>query len=221
MPRVPILPENRTAGDAERVPTLKFTTKGECQRILCLETVIVEGKRVVAPVQVWVHTFKAPKIMDGQPLQKLRDSKDPSKGMEWDLDFIGESLCLGDSETMRGKGSDPANCLSCRANKDYPEFVPPPKMYFCMNVLRYVIQAGKTWNVARPFQANVVPWKLTEKRFNKLIEISQELANGTVQVFTGQTVAKDLSLVDLRLGPCEDTGYQKYEIAVAEGIAVA
>jgi HAMP domain-containing protein len=140
--------------------------------------------------------------------------------MEWDLDFIGQSLCLGNQDRMLGKGSDPENCITCRANRDCPEFVPPPQVYYAMNVLRYATVPG-SFNVARPFQAGIVAWKLTERRFNKLVDVGQELANGTLQLFTGQTVAKDLSLVDLRLGPCEDTGYQKYEIAVAEGVAVA
>lgn len=223
MPRVPILPENKTGpGSQELFPTLKFTRVGERQRLLCLETTkLADGRRMVAPVGVRVHYFKAPEVLDGEGLKEQRERRDGTKELVWKLDFLGQTICLGNPQVLEQRGTDPDHCPACKANLDYPEWFKPAEMYYAMNVLLYSTRPGG-WELAKPFSVSVIAWKLTSRRFNDLADLQADLANGTVRHWSGRDVPKDLSLVDLRLGPAEDpVSYQKYKVQSAEGIAMA
>jgi hypothetical protein len=219
MPRTTIADENRTDRTVERFPAVSFTQKGQQERIYAgLEFVRdASGSRLIQPWMEYVHLIKAPTIKDGFALQKVVDRESGRK--DWDLEFIGQPICIGDKAIIADKGDDPGNCPACKVAREDARYCTPPTVRYAMNVLRYATRPG-TWEVLDPFSAQVLVWRITSRQFTKLCEIQTELAKGQVQDGKGGWLTKDLTLADLRLGPCDSGPFYRYDIQSAEGIAV-
>jgi hypothetical protein len=159
---------------------------GERARIVCLEK----------PSFAWVHTLRAPKIVDGKASKIVKKRKDGTEFADWDMDFIGRPQCLGDYATIEEDGLDPVNCLVCQRAKESEECAPPERR-FAMNVIKYNTKADGT--VVTPFGCSSQVWSFTEGYFNKLLAIAQEN-----QGLVGR---------DLILGPCQvPEAFQKFDI---------
>lgn len=160
---------------------------GEKARIVCLEK----------PTFTWVHTLRAPKIVDGRATKSVKKRKDGSEFVDWDLDFIGRPQCLGDHGIIADNSLDPENCPICKRAKESEE-TSPPERRFAMNVVRYNTKGDGT--VISPFGCSIQVWTFTEGMFNKLFSIAQE---------HGGLVGRDLIL-----GECTPPeAFQKFDVA--------
>ncbi len=234
MGRTTIVPENRVSTETERFPALRFQAKDERARIACLERQqLPDGRNVLTPWMEFVHRIERPLEKDGVPLQKKltrkgRDGQETTE-MVWDTDWVSSPICLGDKAVLMEKGLDVGNCPVCRASEDNPEITAhrglgSPVVRYAMNVVRFSIRPGG-FILAEPFGAQIVVWSFTEKRFNRLDDLNRKLAErGEVQFRRpdGSVGARpyDITDVDLLLGPCEDVGWQRFDIDLAEGLAM-
>lgn len=169
----------------ETFPKLKLT-KNEKARIICLED----------PTYEYVHTIRAPKLENGEPVSKDEERKDGSVQVKYVMDFISRPLCLGDEGIIRDKGLDAKNCPVC-AEAKISDTVDKPQKRFAMNVVQYATKSG-TFEPRKPFAVDNVVWSFTENVFSKLYDIVEEHG--------------DLKNVDLLLGPCEVEQFQKFDI---------
>lgn len=187
MPVADFTPEFKRAADNDfEKLKLKLNEKA---RIVLLEK----------PHFEWVHTLRAPKIVSGQPVMVER-KRGGEAFMDYDLDFIGRPLCLGDQGILADDAVDPKNCPVCARAKESDE-VAAPERRFAVNIVRYGLQRdGAT--LTDPFTCTCVVWAFPEGRYNQLYSIAQEHKN------SGGIVG-----LDLILGPCQaPESYQKYEI---------
>lgn len=187
MPQTTFEPQNKvqTGNDYPKL-TLAF---GERALINCLDP---------NPVVEYVHTLKAPEI--GPDGKILKEVKKNSKGEEYEAvvyEFIGAHLCFGDFGTVSDSGVDPDSCPTCRAAMEEEGILPPSPKY-ALNVVRYATQPGG-WSLRDPYSINVEAWVFAPSRFNNLIDLAVD-AGG------------DLRKHDLRLGPCENAKFHKYDI---------
>lgn len=177
-------------------PEFKRNTTVEFDR---LKLKVGERARIVAlekPHFTWVHTLRAPKIVNGEAHKVIKRRNDGSEFADWDMDFIGRPQCLGDHETISSAGLDPANCPVCAYASESEEASAPDRR-FAMNVIKYNTRADGT--PISPFGCSAQVWTFTEGIFNKLYAIAQEY---------GGLVGHDLVL-----GPCEaPETFQKYPI---------
>lgn len=182
MPEIDYTPENR------RYQTVEFDKlklrKDERARIVLLEK----------PTFAWVHTLKAPKILNGEPVM-VEYTRRGEKVMDYDMDFVGRPLCPGDYGTIAEAGLDEKNCPACARSAQSDE-VRPPERRFATNAIRYKIK--NDGSLVSPFSCDAVVWPFGEAVYNKLIEIANE--HGTI-------IGKDLIL-----GPCQNEAWQKYDI---------
>lgn len=186
MPQIDWTPEFR------RTTTLEFDRLklkvGERARIVCLEK----------PTFTWVHTMRAPKVVDGRASQIVKKRKDGSEYVDWDMDFIGRPQCIGDHGIIDDEGLDTKNCPVCKAAKESEELQTPERR-FAMNVIKYNTRSDGT--PVEPFGCSSLVWTYTEGIFNKLSDIVKEY---------GGLVGKDLIL-----GPCQvPEAFQKFDISV-------
>lgn len=189
MPQIDWTPEHKRTTNVE-FNRLKLKV-GEKARIVCLEK----------PTFTWVHTMRAPKVVDGLANKVMKKRKDGTEYADWDMDFIGRPQCLGDLATIAEDGMDPVNCPVCARAKESEECAPPERR-FAMNIIRYNTKADG--NLVSPFGCSSLVWTFTENNFNKLLDLAQEHAE------TGGIVGKDLIL-----GPCQPPeNYQKFDLAV-------
>lgn len=164
--------------------------KNEKARVCVLET----------PDAEYVHTLRKIITENGKPVMRTDEwkTKTGTKTKEVpDMDFVGKYICLGDAQTVKDKAADPDNCPACKASIEVPGAVEGAKRRFVLHVIKYETKKG-TFNLQEPFQAKVLAWEFTENRFSTLVDIQMEHGN--------------LPQVDLCLGPCENAGFQKYEI---------
>jgi hypothetical protein len=185
MPQIDWTPEFK------RTTTLEFDRLklkvGERARIVCLEK----------PTFTWVHTMRAPKIVDGRASKVIKKRKDGSEFADWDMDFVGRPQCLGDHGIIADEGLDAKNCPVCARAKESEE-VAKPERRFAMNIIKYNTKADGT--PVAPFGCASQVWTFTEGYFNKLFDIAQEYSG---------LVGKDLIL-----GPCEvPEAFQKFPIS--------
>lgn len=184
MPQIDWTPEFKRNATVE-FDRLKLKV-GERARIVCLEK----------PTFTWVHTLRAPKVVDGRAFKVVKKRKDGTEYADWDMEFIGRPQCLGDHGIIHDEGLDPANCPVCARAKASEEVFPPERR-FAMNVIKYNTRADGT--PVTPFGCSSQVWTFTEGTFNKLYLIAQE---------HGGLVGKDLIL-----GPCQvPENYQKFDI---------
>jgi hypothetical protein len=177
-------------------PEFKRTTNAEFDR---LKLKVGERARIVAlekPNFTWVHTLRAPKIVDGRATKVIKKRKDGTEFADWDMDFIGRPQCLGDHGIIADEGLDAKNCPVCARAKESEQTLAPERR-FAMNIIKYNTRADGT--PVNPFGCASQVWTFTEGIFNKLYGIAQEY---------GGLVGHDLIL-----GPCEaPEAFQKFPI---------
>lgn len=184
MPQIDWTPEFKRNATVE-FDRLKLKV-GERARIVALEK----------PNATWVHTLRAPKIVNGEAHKIVKKRKDGSEFADWDMDFIGRPQCLGDHGIIADEGLDPVNCPVCARAKESEE-AQAPERRFAMNIIKYNTRADGT--PVMPFGCSSQVWTFTEGVFNKLYAIAQEY---------GGLVGHDLIL-----GPCEvPEAFQKFPI---------
>lgn len=178
-----------TGGD---FPALKLI-HGEKARILCIEP---------EPEVGFIHNLRAPAVLaDGTPVMEKVKTKGGGMVDRQKMDFIGRHLCFGNIETLlEPAGRDPQNCITCAKSVEHADMIDPPQRKFAMHVVKYKVIPG-SFNVQTPFQAELLVWAFTDKRFGQISDIAEEHG--------------DLRSRDLMLGPCENADYQNYDIAVA------
>jgi hypothetical protein len=169
-------------------PKLKFEAKGEKARIVVIDE---------SPVMEWVHTLRAPSIINGEVVMETVTNKDGSTSQKVKQDFVGQHLCLGNENTLAEKFKDPANCPTCAASNE-SEAIEPPKRRFGIHIVRYKVQPG-SFKVQTPFQAELLAWVFTDKVFDSLVGIAEE---------HGDLRKKDLLL------ECSNKFFQNVEIQV-------
>lgn len=187
MPRVAFSEENKVATTNYDYPKLKLKNQ-ERARIVLLED----------PAMEFVHTLRAPKIVDGVP-QMATTKKNGQDVTENIMDFIARPLCLGDFATLSDKGSDPKRCPMCKMAQEHPDMAQPPQIRYAMHVIRYRTKGG-SHDPITPFSVETVVWSFTVRTFNKIVEFKTEWG--------------DLRKHDLLLGPCENENFQKFDISV-------
>jgi len=185
MPQIDWTPEFKRTTSLE-FDRLKLKV-GERARIVCLEK----------PTFTWVHTLRAPKIVNGQANKVVKKRKDGTEYADWDMDFISRPQCLGDHGIIADDGFDAKNCPVCARSKDSEEALPPERR-FAMNVIKYNTKADGT--PVSPFGCASQVWTFTEGYYNKLYLIAQEHGG--------------LAGRDLILGPCQvPEAFQKFDIS--------
>ncbi len=191
MPQLAFTPENVTnqQGDITRLK-LKLN---ERKRIVCVED----------PTYAYVHTLRAPKILNGVAVKEEKNRNDGTKFVDYARDFIGRPLCLGDLGTIADKGLDTANCPACARSAETDQVLPPERR-FAMPVIVYRTKPGG-FEIATPFSVDLVVWAFTDMVFNRLVAFTTEWGS--------------LRNHDLLLGPCTAENYQKFEIMVAKDAA--
>lgn len=184
MPQIDWTPEHKRTSTVE-FDRLKLKV-GERARIVTLEK----------PTFTWVHTLRAPKIVNGEANKVIKKRADGTEFADWDMDFVGRPQCLGDLSTIADEGIDAKNCPVCARAKDSEETQAPDRR-FAMNVIKYNTRADGT--PVEPFGCSSLVWTFTEGIFNKLYGIAQEY---------GGLVGRDLVL-----GPCQaPEAFQKFDI---------
>lgn len=190
MPKVTLSAENKVAQNNE-YPKLSLE-HGERALIVCVEP---------EPTVEYRHSLQIPEL--GPDGKVMKEEKKNSKGELYEspvYEFVGQHLCFGDFATVQEKGVDPENCPTCRAAEE-EEGVLPPKQHYAMHVIKYSTQPG-TWTLRDPFNVELVAWVFSPTRLNTIIDIAEEWG--------------DLREHDLKLGPCENKKYQKYDINVSK-----
>lgn len=229
MPKTQITTANRTLTQTERFPAFKFQNKGEKARLALLDIQVdpATGRHVLAPWFDWVHRLEKPEEKDGQPVKKKITKKDrdgnETETLVWATEWVGNPICLGDDSILRDKGADPANCPVCLAVSQHPEAAAnngfgPPIVRYAMNVVRYSTRPG-SYVVSDPFSAQIVVLAFTDKRFNRLDDLNNKVAERGA--FPGSNPERPVAISDVDiLLECEEPNWQRYSIDTAEGWSV-
>lgn len=188
MARVKFDPTN-VRQDESKFPKLKLE-KDEVARILCIEEV---------PWSQWVHTLRAPKIVNGGPQTVVKERKNGEKYEDYEMDFIGRPICLGDEGILADHGVDPKNCPACELAVS-GDLADRPQRRFAMHVLKYATKPGTT-DLLPQFNLQLLVWAFTDKTFDKLTTFTQEWGS--------------LLQHDLLLGPCTNPTFQQFDINIA------
>jgi hypothetical protein len=161
MPRVEFVEENiQKSGPG--FP--KFVLdRGETARIVLLEQ----------PWAEYVHELRKPKLVNGVPQKETKKRKDGSTWEDYEYDFVGRVLCLGDEGILREAGSDPSSCPICAEAARSDRFH-APKVRYAMHVVRYDLQPGSTQVNDDPFGARAQVWAFTDKIFAELYDLKKE-----------------------------------------------
>lgn len=170
------------SASSEQFPRLKLV-QDETARIHIYE----------APDVGYVHNLRMPTLVNGMPKYKSGP-----KGEEMEFDFVGNPICLGKPDILQDRGMDPKNCPACKAAETNPDQFQRPKRRFAMHVFQYATNG--TSKPTKSFQGSVKIWAFTDQKFNEIADLRDEAPN------------KDLSKIDVILGPCENQLFQKYKI---------
>jgi hypothetical protein len=190
MPLVEFDPEEKK-GSPFDFPKLKLR-HGERARVNVLQE---------KPLADFVHTFRAPVIINGRAeTEQVRQGDTLVTRMK--MSFIRQSVCLGDYGTLKERGLDPELCPACRASVANSDAIPQPQRRFAAHIIKYETKPGG-FEVAEPFQVTVVAWSFPQRTFDKLITLLEEQE------------PKKLFHHDLLLGPCENEGFQKFDIQMS------
>lgn len=182
--------ENKAKSDFD-FPKL-YLDHGERARIVCIEA---------QPEVEFVHTLKAPAIVNGEVVMEKVKAKDGSISERPKTDFVGRHICFGLPNILFNKdkgGKDPANCPTCAA-ANQNDAIGAAQRRMAMHVVQYKVQPGK-FQIQTPFQAELVVWSFTDRTYNTLTDIAEEHG--------------DLRMKDLLLGPCENKMFQNFDIQV-------
>lgn len=180
MPRIEFKPENR-AESVFTYPKLKLG-RNEKARIIAIEQV---------PLGEFVHTLKAPVIMNGRVVMENRDGTEKPKE-----DFLGRYICLGDPAILSEKGRAPDVCPVCAAATE-TDAVSFPDRRFGMHIIQYTNLKPDSWEVAQ-WGIQIKAWLFADGVFNKLTAIKEDVG--------------DIRTHDLLLGPVENEMYQKFDV---------
>lgn len=192
MPRTSFSPDNKAKSGRIDYPVLKLA-KGEHARVVVME---------VDPITEFVHNLEAPVLDDqGRPIMETK-SYGRSTREVMSKSFVGRHKCFGRFEVLREKGLDPEVCPTCKAAKE-GEGVEPPTQRFVVHVFQYATKPG-SFNPQEPLSGKLVAWSLSSKRWNELVDMAVEHGE--------EGKPRDIRTIDLLLGPCENEGWQKYEI---------
>jgi hypothetical protein len=161
--RVTFEEKNKTTTSSD-YPRLKLE-KGEKARIVCLEN----------PEAAFVHTLRAPKLINGMPKMITRERQNGETFEDYDQDFIGRPICLGDEGILEERGSDPKNCPICKMASE-GDMAQSPQRRFAMHVFKYATRTGTT-EIIEPFSGQLVVWSFTDKIFGKLVDFATEWGN--------------------------------------------
>ncbi len=188
MGRVAIASDNRTGEGGAGFPAVKLTEKGQKCRFTVIEV----------PWREYVHYLKAPQFDDeGQAKKVTKTKKNGDPYDDYDLEFVGQPICLGDEGTLRESGVDEVNCPACAASVASGGDIPGPVQRFSVNVMEYGLR-GNTWDVKKPFSASVKVWKFTGRIYDEIEGIQQEI---------GDLRKHDISL------ECEDPGWNRNKLS--------
>lgn len=179
--------ENKTKGNFD-FPKL-YLDQNERARIVCIEA---------QPEVNYVHTLRAPSIINGQVVMEKVRNKDGSMSEKVKSEFVGKHLCFGNPNVLSEKEKDVDNCPTCAASQTN-DCIEEPRRRFAMHVIQYKTKPG-SHSIQDPFQAELVVWAFTDRVFNTLVDITTEHG--------------DLRQRDLLLGPCENKMYQNFDIQV-------
>lgn len=188
MPQMKFTTENKKASVNYDYPKMKLKN-GERARIAVLQE----------PEVQYVHNFRKPVIEAGRPKMETAKRRDNSEYQTNVMKFIRNPICRGDFSKLEDAGIDPVNCPACKMAKEHPDWMAAPKRRFAMHVLRYRTKSG-SFAVADPFAVETLVWSFTDRVFGKLVEYGEEVG--------------DLKNADLLLGPCENEGFQKFDITI-------
>jgi hypothetical protein len=155
------------------------------------------------PHYEWIHYLRKPKIVDGAPVPTTRKLQDGTVVPDWEMDFGGAPICLGDADTLEDAASDPKNCPVCEAATKSDLFLPPQRK-FAMNVMQY-ITAPNSYDVQEPFRCQTRVWRFSDRIYGKLADLAKEWGN-------------NLKSNDLCL-KCISGQFQTYEMTVARDTA--
>lgn len=189
MARIEFTTEAKKATTNYDYPKLKLKN-GERARILLLESPVVE----------YVHTLRAPQIMNGKPVMETKKRKDDSEYQDFKMDFLSRPLCLGDAGVLEDKGSDPKNCPMCELAKENSDMSQAPQRRFAMHVIRYKTKPNG-FDPITPFTVELLVWAFTDKIFNKIVDFKNEFG--------------DLKRHDLTLGPCTNESFQQFDVSIS------
>ncbi len=188
MPKVTLSQENKVSQYTE-YPKLSLE-HGERALIMLIEP---------EPTVEYKHVLRAPEIgPDGRVLMEERKTQ---KGDSYEApvtEFIGQHLCFGDFETVERDGVDPEGCPTCRAAVE-EEGIDKPTAHYAMHVIQYSLKPNG-WVPRDPFAVELKAWTFSGTRLNQIIDLATDW---------------DLSEHDLKLGPCENKKFQKYDINVS------
>lgn len=198
MGRVDFDAKNRVQTTNFDFPKLKLKN-GERARIYVLES----------PVLEYVHELRKPKIVDGVPKMGTEKKRDGTEYQDYVRDFVGSPLCLGREDILDDKGADPDTCPMCAYAKQFPDRIKAPKRRYAMHVIRYKTKNGGFQPIT-PFSVELLVWAFSATVFNKIIDFQEEWAE-----------QGGLKKHDLSLGPCENEGFQKFDINVLPDVAWA
>jgi hypothetical protein len=163
MPLTTFSSANVRASDTS-FPKLKLA-RGEKSRIVCIEP---------QPVYEWVHKLAKPVVSSvvGKPVMEKRERGDGSTYEVYKLDFIRNSVCIGDPDILEDRGIDPDHCPACKLAKNSDMLSSPVRRY-AIHVLQYATLTGSS-QIAEPFSVATRVWTLTEKRFAEVVELLNE-----------------------------------------------
>ncbi len=184
MPEIDFNPiHKRATNEALEFDRLKLK-KDEHARIVLMEK----------PTFAYVHTLRAPKLVNGKAVKVEKETRKGEKYLDFDMDFVGRPLCLGDYGVLADTGVDETNCPACKRSANTDE-VNAPERRFAMNIVRYgMTRDGK---LIQPFKCDSLVWGFTDRVYNRLIDIAEE---------HGSLVGRDLLLV------CTNEPFQNFEI---------
>jgi hypothetical protein len=175
-------------------PKLKLD-HGQIVRLVCIEQ---------GPTFEWVHQLQKPRKspVTNKAVMVTRKRKNGEEYQDYDQEFVGAPICLGDPDVLADKGADPAKCPLCKASIEDEAFRGPQRR-FAIHVLKYSTKTG-SGTITEPFSVETLVWVLSDNRFTALASIFTEHAPDGEQ--------PDPRKVDLVLGPCTNASFQNYEI---------
>lgn len=183
------------------MPKMSFTSGNRASEIENFPKLKLENKesaRIVVveePEAAFVHNLRAPKIVNGVVQYK---------GEEMDFDFMGNPICLGDENIIRERSIDAKNCPACKAAQEQPDMFSAPKRRYATHVYQY--QTNGTNKAPANGEGSVKVWAFADQKFGELIDIYEE-------------AEKSPDEVDLILGPCENSIFQKFKIIAGQKTA--
>lgn len=192
MAKVSFTEENKAKNEYD-YPKL-WLDHGERARIVCIEQ---------APEAEYIHTLRAPEIINGEAVMESVKGRDGGMTERPKYQFVGRHICFGNPNVLaetaqKGQAKDVDNCPTCAA-ADRSDAIGPAQRRFAMHVIQYKTQPG-SFKPQTPFNAELVIWSFTDRTFSQLTDMQVEHG--------------DLRKKDLLLGPCENKGFQKFDIGI-------